>query len=99
MAFTAENSPDCCPALEDLSPNAQGIFGMIGGVWEWTASRWGDFPISDEDARVSREPSGERVARGGSFRNRLEELGTRMRRPLAEDYSADDLGFRIVRSL
>jgi formylglycine-generating enzyme required for sulfatase activity len=99
MAFTAENTQGTCPAMEGLVPNDQGIWGMIGGVWEWTSTRLGDFPVDDREDRDALEPPGERVLRGGSFKDPIAALGTRIRRGAMESFAADDLGFRIVRSL
>jgi formylglycine-generating enzyme required for sulfatase activity len=98
-AFSAENTTGHCPALEALRPSEQGLFGMIGGVWEWTSSRMGDFPVLESDTRDARVPAGERVIRGGSFRDPLAQLGTRIRKAEAQAASSDNLGFRIVRSL
>jgi formylglycine-generating enzyme required for sulfatase activity len=98
-AFSAENTGEQCPALEALRPSDQGLFGMIGGVWEWTATRMGTFPIAASEQRDRLAPSGERVIRGGSFREPLADLGTRIRKGAAESTTSDNLGFRIVRSL
>ena len=98
-AFSVENTEGGCPALEGLKPSDQGLFGMIGGVWEWTSTRLGDFPIRDQEARDSVLPAGDRVIRGGSFRESLADLGTRLRKGAPESLATDNLGFRIVRSL
>ena len=99
MAYTAENSSGECPPLEDLAPNDQGVFGMIGGVWEWTSTRSGDFPIAKGEDRDALKPPSERILRGGSFRESISVLGSRVRKSAPESYLADNLGFRIVRSL
>ncbi len=98
-AFSSENSAEQCPGLEALRPSDQGLFGMIGGVWEWTSTRMGAFPIESSEHRDRRSPSGERVIRGGSFRDPLAQLGTRIRKGASESAASDNLGFRIVRSL
>ena len=46
----------CFPA------NGFGLYDMVGNVWEWTRSCYGDYPQSDE----TREDFGFRVMRGGS---------------------------------
>jgi len=98
-AFTRENSPERCPAFEELAPNEQGVFGMIGGVWEWTSSQFGSFPIPEDGERERLDVVADRVLRGGSFLDSIEQLATRIRRAESESYAGTDVGFRIVRSL
>lgn len=98
-AFTRENSPERCPAFEELAPNEQGVFGMIGGVWEWTSSQFASFPIPEDGERERLDVVADRVLRGGSFLDSIEQLATRIRRAESESYSGTDVGFRIVRSL
>ena len=95
----AGNSEGELPVVETLMANGHGLFDTLGTVWEWTSSAYRAYPVSpgdERDAGASAEP---RVLRGGSFRTPLEEIGCGVRRHEDTSYKADDLGFRIVRSL
>lgn len=37
--WSAENSGGRVPRLDSKKANGHGLFGMLGGVWEWTAER------------------------------------------------------------
>ena len=77
--------------------NAFGLYGMLGGVWEWTSSLYLPYPVVAGDGRDDAGHDGPRVLRGGSFRIHRNELGCGVRRPAAPDTRQDDVGFRIVR--
>ncbi len=95
----AENTPESLPEVESLRANPFGLYEMLGTVWEWTSSLHAPYPVVPGDGREDRSAAGERVARGGSFRERLEDMSCGRRLPLAPDTVRDDLGFRIVRLL
>ena len=80
--------------IEEKKTNDWGLWGFLGGVWEWTASPYRPFPPDDEPAR-NEEP---RVIRGGSFRLPASEISASLRAPADRKLSRDDLGFRIVRN-
>lgn len=86
-AWTAENSEDRVPPLDEKSANGFGLFGMLGGVWEWVAG--GDGPGGD----------GQRTLRGGSYRTPLAEATCAARRVEPADRAVPDAGFRVARAL
>lgn len=109
--WDADNSDGQMRHLDDKKANEHGLFGMLGGVWEWTGSLFVPYPLDPEtgeslaDEEESDEEGGEngdgpqRVARGGSFRTPRPRISCSDRRPLAPETRLDDLGFRIVKSL
>lgn len=102
FVWSQENSHDRAAEVETKEANPAGLYDMLGGVREWTASRWAPYPVSpDDDALTdpSRPEPGEGVVRGGSFRTPLAEMGSGVRQSVMRNTRADDLGFRIVRSL
>lgn len=110
--WDADNSDGQMRRLDDKKANEHGLFGMLGGVWEWTGSRFRPYPLDPESGEsladeaddegsdeVGDEGAPQRVARGGSFRTPRHRISCSDRRPLAPDTKLDDLGFRIVKSL
>jgi formylglycine-generating enzyme required for sulfatase activity len=67
------------------------------GVWEWTSSPWRAYPLdAGHDAATA---AGERVLRGGSFRLDRREISCSLRRLASSDLRAEDVGFRVAKSL
>lgn len=93
------NSAELLHPMEGKRANPFGLYDMLGGVWEWTSSKYRAYPATAGDGRD--EPGGPeaRVLRGGSFRCLLEQLTCTLRRGESPDARFDDVGFRIVRSL
>ncbi len=87
------------PELETLKPNAFGLYGMLGTVWEWTSSLYMPYPAHAGDGRDDLALAGQRTARGGSFRTHRDAIGCGVRHALEPDQRYDDVGFRIVRFL
>ena len=87
-------------ALE-YAPNAWGIAGMLGNVWQWTGDVYNDthhgVPL-DGSAR-QRPDTAYRTARGGSWRSDPAAVRTTLRAGFEKHYTSDDLGFRVVRQL
>jgi len=73
-----------------FAPNAAGLYNMLGNVWEWTSTYL---------AKSSRQ----RVLRGGSYLDSASgewnhKVSTSTRMGNTEDSSADNMGFRCVKS-
>ncbi|HVS02542.1 MAG TPA: SUMF1/EgtB/PvdO family nonheme iron enzyme [Thermoanaerobaculia bacterium] len=99
-AWDARNSGGRVPRLEAKRANEHGLYGVLGGVWEWTASPWRELPAAEVgrgDATLP--PDAPRVLRGGSFRVDRAVLGCALRKAAAPGERFDDAGFRIARSL
>lgn len=98
FVWDAGNSGDCLPPVNRLAPNAFGLLGMLGSVWEWTASTYASYPLSPPESSDAAGADDLRVLRGGSFRLPREALDCGRRRAESPDLTGDDVGFRIVRS-
>ena len=99
FAWTLENSDGHAHPVDSNRPSKCGLFGMIGNVWEWTASAYRPYPIQPEDNRDATDINESRVIRGGSFEEPVSELSCGRREARPENTRAHNLGFRIVRSL
>ena len=76
-------------AVKSLKPNAWGLYGMHGNVWEWVWDRYASYPDSaqsdphgpsDDDALLMNiDDTKSRVLRGGAFLNGAEVLRCALR--------------------
>ena len=98
-AWHAENSGGRLERTETKKANPFGLYGMLGGVWEWTGSLHLPYPAHAGDGRDDPRAPGPRVLRGGSYRTPPRSLGCGVRRAEEPEARADDFGFRIARGL
>lgn len=89
QVWHAGNAGSRLPRLDAKKANGFGLYGMLGGLWEWTRA-------ASPDAAGS-EP-GEPVLRGGSIRLPLASLASSPRRTVDQVDDASDAGFRIAKS-
>jgi formylglycine-generating enzyme required for sulfatase activity len=84
-----------------FAPNAFGLYGMIGNIWEWAEDCYHD---NYDGAPMDGSPwtTGDcvrRVGRGGSWRDNPRDLRVAARSANAPDLRVSTLGFRIARTL
>lgn len=89
------------PAVGALKPNAWGLYDMHGYLWEYVADAWHD-DYTDAPAE-NRSWDGERkyvwrIIRGGSWRDRYEDLRSSTRKPIPDHVRSDAIGFRCVKA-
>lgn len=88
IAWHEDNSDGELHEVAAKLPNQFGLFDMIGNVWEWC------FDLYDTDRYGNY-----RVFRGGSYLSEARACGATSRRKSFPNFAAEDLGFRIVRSI
>ena len=90
--WDAENSGGVMQPLDEKRSNDFGLYGMLGGVWEWTSTR--------ADAAGGSESSEDRrrLLMGGSILTARAKIDCSLRRPEAPEADNQDFGFRIVRN-
>ena len=76
-------------------PNAWGLHDMHGNVAEWTLSTMRPYPYRD-DGRNKADAAGERVVRGGSWRDRPRRAAAGYRLGYPSWQGVYNVGFRVV---
>lgn len=77
-------------------PNAWGLHDMHGNVWEWTRSACRPYPYDEHDGRNVPGADGERVVRGGSWRDRPTRARSAVRLAYRPYQCVYNVGFRVV---
>ncbi|MEM9344734.1 MAG: SUMF1/EgtB/PvdO family nonheme iron enzyme [Pseudomonadota bacterium] len=90
--------PDLAP-VGAFPPNALGLDGMIGNLWEWTADCWnGSHAGAARDGSARLTGSCEsRVLRGASWDDPVENLRSAHRVGIPSDRRQANVGFRVAR--
>jgi formylglycine-generating enzyme required for sulfatase activity len=77
-------------------PNAWGLCDMHGNVAEWTLSTFKPYPYRDGDGRNKVTADGEKVVRGGSWRDRPKRARSAFRLHYPAWQPVFNVGFRVV---
>ena len=92
--------------LEQTTPSGQypsnpwGLLDMNGNVWEWCSSKYHSRYYGGEQEDASNEiDDGQRVFRGGSWREPKDTMRTSYRAKNYPTIRLDTIGFRLVRDL
>jgi formylglycine-generating enzyme required for sulfatase activity len=101
-AWFSENSGGRVHAVGSLEPNPLGLFDLHGNVWEWCADVYDqDFYASSptiDPVAPGNNPM-DRVCRGGCMYSFAEMCRTRYRFHEPPHFWAQDLGFRLARTI
>jgi len=81
-----------------------GVLDMVGNVWEWCSTLWGEdwrkpdygYPYRPDDGREDLEAEGARILRGGSWLDFRELARCASRLRDLPDLRLDVVGFRVV---
>jgi len=77
-------------------PNPWGLHDMHGNVAEWTLSTFKPYPYRATDGRDSGSAVGQKVARGGSWRDRPKHARSALRLAYESYQPVATVGFRVV---
>jgi formylglycine-generating enzyme required for sulfatase activity len=106
--FGANNSCNDGKAIgvanaRSYKPNAFGLYGVHGNVWEWVRDCWTDDNGSRADDGSmfgsDADTACRRVVRGGSWRSGWKALRFAMRLSFAPDHRRPTIGFRVLREI
>ncbi len=95
--WDADNSAGILHRAQEKKANGFGLFGMLGGLWEWTASSYRAYPLTQPTPEAEGDEL--RVLRGGSFRTPRKEISCSLRHACNPKTIISDSGFRIAKNL
>ncbi len=83
-------------AVGSYRPNAWQLHDMHGNVAEWTRTTYRPYPYDASDGRENDVPRGEKVVRGGSWRDRPKHCRSSFRRQYRSWQGVYNVGFRVA---
>ena len=98
IAWHVGNSGKTTHPVGQKQANAFGLYDMLGNVWQWCEDNWhDDYQGAPNVGSVWQGgDTSRRVMRGGSWRNRAQDIHPAGRYKGVPNYRHNDLGFRVV---
>jgi formylglycine-generating enzyme len=95
----AGHSDDGCTSMGKYKANRNGIYDMIGNVWEWCADPWNEClgTVAFDSYPLGTGDRARHTAKGGAWNTELADLSAFSRRPFRRGFRLHSLGFRVVR--
>ncbi|HEY7338549.1 MAG TPA: SUMF1/EgtB/PvdO family nonheme iron enzyme [Bryobacteraceae bacterium] len=94
IAWSKGNSGGQGHEAGQKTPNAWGLFDMIGNVWEWVADSYADYPSGSVTDPRGPRVGGDKVQRGGAW-DTISGFATVSHRAAAGQFGvSDNTGFR-----
>ena len=81
----------------EKTPNAWGLFDMLGNVYEWCGDRYEKYPSGDAGDPSGAVSGTERVCRGGSWVSPARDCRSAARASAAQSKRFNHLGFRVAK--
>ena len=98
-AWHTGNAAGNDPPVGKLKPNAWGLYDMHGYLWEFCSDPWtadySEAPV-DGTAKAAVDESAHRTIRGGSWKDRYDQLRSATRKRIDPDQRDDAVGIRCV---
>ncbi|NQT36950.1 MAG: SUMF1/EgtB/PvdO family nonheme iron enzyme, partial [Planctomycetes bacterium] len=91
-----DDGQDFAERLAEYRPNPWGLFDMHGSVAEWTGSAYCRYPYDSLDGRDALDAPGQKVVRGGSWRDRPSRARSAFRLGYEPYQRVFNVGFRVV---
>ncbi len=93
-AWFRENAANATHPVGKKAPNAFGLHDMHGGVWEWCADGYSDYPFDAATEPIGPDGADYHVFRGGSWSDKADALRSARRGAYRGSYSGWNIGFR-----
>jgi len=95
VAWFENNSGDRSHPVAQKSPNAFGLYDMLGNVYEWVLDRYYDkYDDTDDAIEEPIAPNASAVARGGAWHSSAKDLRVSNRFAVPTDYADANVGVR-----